>query len=70
MQFVNVQRSDELEAKTIRVVLDANCEVVGYGSPTEDIFILFQDEDFKTYTEDELRRMDVQNNRLLKREII
>ncbi len=70
MQFVDVQRSDELEGKTIRVILDTNSEVVGYGSPTNDIFVLIQDDDFKTYTEEELHKMDAQNNRLLKREII
>ena len=70
MNFAAVQRSYELEGKNIKVVLDTNSEIVGYGSPTNDIFFLFQDEDFKTYTEKELYKMAAQNNRLLTREVL
>lgn len=70
IQFAGVQRSNELEGKTIRVILDGNSKVVGYGSPTNDVFILIQDEYFNIYTEKELYEMAAQNHRLLTREII
>lgn len=70
MQFVGVQRSYELERKTIRVILDNNSKVVGYGSPTNDIFVLIQDNEFNTYTSADLHKMAAQNHRLLTREII
>lgn len=68
--FAGVQRSYELEGKIIRVILDDNSKVVGYGSPTKDVFVLIQDEGFNTYTEKELRKMAMQKNRLLTREIM
>lgn len=70
MHFYGVQKSYKLEGKTIRVVLDDNSKVVGYGSPTDDIFILIEDEGFRTYTTEELHKMATQSHRLLTREII
>lgn len=70
MHFCAVQKSYELEGKTIKVVLDANSEIVGYGSTTNDIFVLFQDENFKTYTQKDLHKMAAQNHRFLTRGVI
>ena len=62
IQWLGVHNTDELVGKKIKVVLDANDKIIGYGSPNADMFILVQDERFNFYNWQELVALDTPQN--------
>lgn len=69
LDFVGVKRSYDLIGKEIKVVLDEDLKVVGYGSTVEDSFFLLQNEEIRSYTEADLLKLAAQGSDLLKRSI-
>lgn len=63
----NIEDAEELKGKTVKVILDKSEQVVGYGSTKSDKFFLFQNPEIKSYTEEDLIRMEKNRDRLLTR---
>jgi hypothetical protein len=70
MQFANVEQSTQLIGKEIKVVLDTNSKVVGYGSMTRNSFFLWQNIEIKEYEKNDLLKMDLDHDSLLFRDHI
>ena len=65
LQFADVEQSNQLLGKEIKVVLDKTANVVGYGSMKKDMFFLFQNQEIQDYTENDLITMASNQNPLL-----
>lgn len=67
---VTTTRSNELEGRTIDVVLDKQEKIVGYGTKEKDFFFLIQDPKKNLYTARQLCKMEKNNHFFMTRRII
>lgn len=73
LQFAEVENTDALEGKKIKVVL--NCDngeehVVGFGSATEDRFFLIECQETMDFTRGEIEVLACEDSEYLKRFVI